>query len=167
MNTFPDLNNLPPVTDNVAIHCEELDEEIENNDENVDNLKPVISILFPAADNTSYHTKTAKLLEHDIGANMLIAEFDSKPQKLRVNPNSTIYLQDYRNIVACLEVVIYIQDYKNIVACLEVVIYIQDYRNIVACLEVVIYIQDYRNIVARLEVVILCKYHELKYKMRY
>ena len=121
MNNFPDLNNLPPVTDNVynnAINCDELDEEIEYNDENIDNLNPVISILLRAADNTSYHTKTAKLLEHAIGANILIAEFDSKRLKLKVNPNSTIYLQDYRNIVA------------------------------------------------RLEVVILCKYHELKYKMR-
>ena len=109
MNTFPDLNNLPLVTDNVsnnAISCDELDEEIENNDENIDNLKPVISILLPAADNTPYHTKTAKLLEHAIGANILIAEFDSKRLKLKVNPNSTIYLQDYRNIVARLEVVI-------------------------------------------------------------
>ena len=96
------------MTDNVynnAVSCDELDEEIENNDENINNLKPVISILLPAADNTSYHTKTAKLLEHVIGANILIAELDSKRQ-------------------------------------------------------------DYRNIVARLEVVILCKYHELKYKMR-
>ena len=97
-------------------NCDELNEEIENNDEHIDNLKCAIPILISAGN--AYNTKTAKLLEQAVGANILIVEFDSKRFKLKQNLNSSIYLQDYRNIVA------------------------------------------------RLEVVILCKYHEIKSKMR-
>ena len=56
---------------NNAINCDELNEEIENNDEHIDNLKCAIPILISTGN--AYHTKTAKLLEQAIGANILIA----------------------------------------------------------------------------------------------
>ena len=113
LTTYPDCLNFPPVSDviyNNAINCDDLDEQIENNEDHIENLKPAISTLY-VSDNT-YHTKTARLLEQVIGANELITEFDSKRWKLKQNLKSSMYVNDYRNIVARLEVVILVKYHK-------------------------------------------------------
>ena len=68
-----------------------------------------------------YETSTARMLVKAIGPNSVITEFDEIRIKVKRNANSSIYINEYKNIVARLEVVILPRYYelKQKLKCME------------------------------------------------
>ena len=94
------------INKNLSIHTEteEFDEIIEYDEENIETICNFIppSIIT----ENKFETKTAGLLEQAIGSNELIRRFDKIRAKLKRNINSIIYWNEYKDIVAQLEVII-------------------------------------------------------------
>ena len=66
-------------------------------------LKPVIVCT---EETMNLETKTGKLLEQALGRSDIITEFEVKRMKLKKWPNSSLYLADYKDIVARLEIIV-------------------------------------------------------------
>ena len=84
-------------------------------------MKPLVPAHVSPDTSNIYQTSTARMLVKDIGPNSVIKEFDEIRIKVKRNANSSIYINEYKNIVAPLEVVILPRYYglKQKLKCME------------------------------------------------
>ena len=72
----------------------------------VKNLVYHTKYLWSPDTSNIYKTSTARMLLKAIGPHTIIKEFDEIRIKVKRNVNSSIYINEYKNIVARLEVII-------------------------------------------------------------
>ena len=107
--TTSEKENLPVVSDdtyNDVIKCDQFDEQIENNEISIEKMKPLVPEYISPDTSNIYETSTARMLVQAIGPNTIIKEFDEIRIKVKRNVNSSIYINEYKSIVARLEVII-------------------------------------------------------------
>ena len=111
--------------------------------------------IIPVTESYSlYKTKTAKLLEQIFGPTKLISEFDNKRLKLKMFPTYHMYLSEYNDIVARLEVVVLnmYEDQKDKLTTLEKTQFLNS-----SSLNIVVKDDQYADIIHKLKILQLIK----------
>ena len=84
-------------------------------------MKPLVPAHVSPDTSNIYKTSTARMLVKAIGPKSVLKEFDEIIIKVKRNANSSIYINEYKNIVARFEVVILPRYYelKQKLKCME------------------------------------------------
>ena len=97
------LPSTEPEIEEAEAEFDYLNENVELEVDKIQTIQPVIDCPITT---THLSTKTGKLLEQVLGPTELVVDFDSKRNKLKKHPKSSLYIIEYRESIARLEVIL-------------------------------------------------------------